>query len=60
MFGGNGHENWSLIRLIPLLIGHYIPEGDETWGVLLCLKDVVELAMSSRITENTLFGFQNV
>lgn len=43
--GGNGHENWSLIRLLPLLIGHYVPEGDETWEVILSLKDVVELAM---------------
>lgn len=31
--GGNGHENWTLLRLLPLLIGHYIPSGDETWEV---------------------------
>ncbi|KAL3986654.1 KRAB domain-containing zinc finger protein [Sarotherodon galilaeus] len=38
--GGNGHENWTLLRLLPLLVGHRIPEGDETWEVLMNLKDV--------------------
>jgi len=27
--GGNGHENWALIRLLPLIIGHKVPEGDN-------------------------------
>lgn len=44
--GGNGHGNWALLRLLPLLIGHLIPEGDETWEVLMHLKDVVELSLS--------------
>lgn len=50
---GNGHENWCLIRLLPLLIGHYVPEGDESWEVLLCLKDVLELTMFPSFTEET-------
>ncbi|XP_026116308.1 uncharacterized protein LOC113094884 [Carassius auratus] len=33
--GGNGHENWTLLRLIPLMIGELIPENDATWGVIL-------------------------
>lgn len=36
--GGNGHENWALIRLLPLLIGHKVPEGDNAWNILLLLK----------------------
>lgn len=52
--GGNGHENWTLLRLLPLIIGHYIPEGDKTWEVILCLKDVLEIAMSTMFTEETL------
>ncbi|KAK7921877.1 hypothetical protein WMY93_008779 [Mugilogobius chulae] len=52
--GGNGHENWTLLRLLPLMIGRYIPEGDETWEVILCLKDVLELAMSTKFTEDTI------
>lgn len=27
--GGNGHEKWALIRLLPLIIGHKVPEGDN-------------------------------
>ncbi len=34
-----------LIKLLPLLVGHYVPEGDETCETL-CLKDVVELALA--------------
>lgn len=52
--GGNGHENWTLLRLLPLLIGQHIPSGDETWEVLMTLKDVVELSMSTRFTVESL------
>ncbi|KAG5268668.1 hypothetical protein AALO_G00215090, partial [Alosa alosa] len=41
--GGNGHENWSLVRFLPLIIGHHVPEGDQTWELVLELKDLVEL-----------------
>lgn len=52
--GGNGHENWTLLRLLPLLIGQHIPSGDETWEVLMTLKDVLELSMSTCFTEESL------
>lgn len=51
--GGKGHENWTLLRLLPLLIGHYIPKGDETWEVLMNLKDVVEMSVSASFTEES-------
>lgn len=41
LFKDKGTEE-MVIRLISLLIGVYIPEGDETWEVLLSLKDVVD------------------
>lgn len=53
--GGNGHENWCLIRLIPLMIGHHVPEGDEAWGVLILLKEVLELVLSPRFTDESLY-----
>ncbi|XP_063763029.1 uncharacterized protein LOC134880193 [Eleginops maclovinus] len=28
--GGNGHENWALLRFLPLLIGHHVPESEKT------------------------------
>ena len=57
--GGNAHENWCLIRLLPLLIGRYVPEGDNTWKILMLLKDIVELAVAPRHTEETLHFLQD-
>lgn len=36
--GGTTQENWCLIRLLPLMIGHHVPEGDGTWEVLMVLN----------------------
>lgn len=52
--GGNGHENWSLLRLLPLIIRPKIPEGEPAWEVLLVLKDIVELVASHVHTEETI------
>ncbi|RXN34483.1 hypothetical protein ROHU_014971 [Labeo rohita] len=43
---GNAHENWSMIRFLPFLIGNVVPEGEPTWQVLMDLKDIVELVVS--------------
>ncbi len=42
--GGNGHENATLLRLLPLLVSSVVPEGDVAWAILMELKEVVELA----------------
>lgn len=42
--GGNAHENWNLIRLLPFLVGDLIPEDELAWQVILDLKEIVELA----------------
>ncbi len=52
--GGNAHENWALIRLLPLIIGFDIPEKDQTWDILLLLKDILEMAVAFRFTEDSL------
>lgn len=41
--GGNGHENSTLLRLLPLMIGITVPDGDGAWTVLINLKEIVEL-----------------
>jgi hypothetical protein len=51
--GGNGHENWALLRLLPLLIGHEVRQNDHTWEILMLLKDIVELALSSHFSDDT-------
>lgn len=52
--GGNGHENHTLLRLLPVLIGSRVPEGDKSWEVLMDLKDIVELAVSHTFTDETI------
>lgn len=44
--GGNAHENWALIRSLPLLIGSRIPCDDPAWQILMTLKDIVELTVA--------------
>lgn len=52
--GGNAHENWCLLRILPFLIGDKVPEDDPVWEVLMTLKDVVELVMAPVHTDETL------
>lgn len=44
--GGNAHENWALIRLLPLIIGHKIPLNDPARPLLMSLKDFIELVVA--------------
>lgn len=36
------------------MIGHDIPEGDQAWEILMLLKDILELVMSSHFTDELL------
>ena len=44
--GGNAHENWCLLRLLPFLIGPKIPEHEPAWQILLDLKHIAELVVA--------------
>ncbi len=57
--GGNAHENWCLIRLFPFLIGQYVPPGERGWEVLMLVKDIVELIVTPRFTEETLYFLES-
>lgn len=52
--GGNAHENWALLRLLPFLIGQIIPEDEPAWQVVLELKDIVELVVAPIHTDETI------
>jgi len=52
--GGNAHENWNLLRLLPFIIGDLIPESEPGWLVLLDLKEIVELAVAPIHNEETI------
>jgi len=52
--GGNAHENWCLLKLLPFMIGDKVPEDDPAWEVLMTLKDIVEIVMAPVHTDETL------
>jgi len=52
--GGNMAENLTLIRLLPLLIGARILKGDPAWELLMELKDIVDLVLSPKLTDEAL------
>ena len=43
---GNAHENSALIRILPVIVGARVREGDPVWHLLLTLKDSVELVVA--------------
>lgn len=52
--GGNAHENWAFLRLLPFLIGHCVPENEPAWLVLMDLKEIVELAVAPIHTDQSI------
>lgn len=52
--GGNSHENWCLLRLLPFIIGFKVPENEPAWCLLMDLKDIVELVVSPCHTDDTI------
>lgn len=51
---GNGHENWALLRLLPLMIGSRIPEQEPSWEILMDLKEIVDIIVSTTLSEEIL------
>ena len=51
--GGNAHENWTLLRFLPFVIGHIVPEDEPAWLVILDLKDIAELVVAPVHTDET-------
>lgn len=54
LIGGNAHENWALLRLLPLMIGGLVPVSEPSWEILMDLKEIVEIVVSDKFTEETL------
>lgn len=52
--GGNTHGNWSLLRLLPFIIGFKVPESEPAWHLLMDLKDIAELVISPFHTDDTI------
>ena len=41
---------WLLGRLLPVMIGHQVPEDDERWQNLLLMLEVTDYLFAPRIT----------
>jgi len=52
--GGNAHENWCLLRMLPFIIGSKVPKSEPTWHLLMDLKDIAELVVSPVHTDDTI------
>lgn len=52
--GGNAHENWCLLRLLPFIIGKKVPSNEPAWEILMNLKDIVELTVSPVHSEESI------
>ncbi|KAL2095439.1 hypothetical protein ACEWY4_010158 [Coilia grayii] len=52
--GGNCHENWALLRHLPFIIGHLVPDEEMEWQLLMDLKDIVELVVAPTHTDESI------
>ena len=43
---------WALGRLLPILIGRYIPEGDDHWENYLLMLEITDHLLAPEITIN--------
>ena len=45
---------WYLVRLLPFLIGHIIPEGNQYWQLFLGLKLIIEIVFAPQLNTDIL------
>lgn len=43
-------QNWCLIRMLPLLIGDLIPEGDEYFSLILILLEIMDIVFAPSVS----------
>ena len=43
-----------MLRLLPLMVGGGVPENEPPWEILMDLKEIVEIVVSDKFTEETL------
>ncbi|KAK6188852.1 hypothetical protein SNE40_004945 [Patella caerulea] len=53
-------QMWTLLRLLPLMLGKYIPRGHRTFEILLILKDISEIVFAPKINVNQLAYLQSL
>lgn len=48
----NAVQNWVFLRLFPLLIGDLVDSDDEVWQTYLCLKEIVQMVCSPKLSHS--------
>jgi hypothetical protein len=55
-FGDSVKQNagrvWTLLRLLPIMVGSRVPEDCPEWEILLLLKDIAEYAFAPKIMKS--------
>lgn len=55
----NAGRMWCLLRLLPVMIGGKIPQGNKYWNFILQLKDIVELCFAQQLAVGHVQFLQN-
>ncbi len=53
-------QMWCLLRLLPLMAGDLIPEGEKHWELILSLLSCMELIFSQALTEEAVIFLQHL
>lgn len=51
---GSAAQNLCLFRILPLLIGHYIPEGDTHWDIYLKCREIGDIILAPCVRKSTI------
>lgn len=43
-------QMWDLGRLLPVMVGQWVPVGDEHWQTFLLLLDIVDILLAPEIS----------
>ena len=43
---------WLLARILPIIVGDYVPDDDDRWENFLLLMDIVDRLFCPKITED--------
>ncbi len=46
---------WCLMRMLPLLIGEFVPKGDEYWQMFISLMDIVDIVCAPVISRGDIY-----
>ena len=51
-FFASAAQMWLFARILPILLGDYIPEDDERWENFLRMMDIVDRLLSPKVSED--------